>query len=105
MNMRQFGQNVSSFYKKYQNSVNVLLLVILLVLVFYNSLSGYFISGDDFSGYVHPQSTNIFHLLTSSIYGGNYRPMELLSHGFDSYLYGDKNTFGRRMMNFLKILL
>lgn len=102
--MNQLKNYLSSFYKNHQDFANVLSLVLITVLVFYNSLGSYFVAFDDFNwpSFYNRSITTI--LLTSStgvVSEGNYRPIEVLSHKFDNFAYGSENTFWRHLTNLI----
>lgn len=102
--MNMWNDNILSLYKKYQDSVNISLLIIVPILVFYNSLGNYFFEVDDFN-LAHRSNRSITEILITNEYGsnsgGNYRPIEVLSHLVDSNLYGEENPFGRHITNLL----
>lgn len=102
--MNQLKNYLSSFYRNHQDFANVLSLVLITVLVFYNSLGSYFVAFDDFNwpSFYNRSITTI--LLTSStgvVSEGNYRPIEVLSHKFDKFAYGSENTFWRHLTNLI----
>lgn len=102
--MNMWNDNILSLYKKYQDSVNISLLIIVPILVFYNSLGNYFFEVDDFN-LAHRSNRSITEILITNEYGGNsggnYRPIEVLSHLADSKLYGEENPLGRHLTNLL----
>ncbi len=102
--MNQIKFYISNFYKKHQDLVNISILVLLTVIVFYNSLGGYFSEVDDLNSLLH-SDRSVGKIFTTNTYGyndgGNYRPIEYLSHQFDRHLYGDDNSFGRHVTNLL----
>ncbi len=104
--MRNFVSRVSSSYNKYQDFANIVLLVILCFTVFFNSLFINLLEVDDFNSLLHKKSTiNLKQILTTNTYGnnegGNYRPIEVLSHKLDSTIYGYENPLGRHLTNLL----
>jgi hypothetical protein len=100
--------NLSLFYKRYTDFINISLLIILSVIVYYNCLNSYFIENDDFSSLLHADR-NISTIFTTNTYGynvsGDYRPIEVLSHQFDKNVYGDDNAFGRHVTNLIMHIL
>ena len=100
--------NLKSIYKKHQKVINISLLVLLPIIIFYNSLGNYFSEVDDFN-IMHRSERSIVSIFTTNEYGsnsgGNYRPLEVLSHLVDNELYGDSNPFGRHISNLLLHIL
>ena len=100
--MNKLKQILSSFYKNYTDFTNIFLLIILTISVFYNSLGSYYLEVDDFSLLLHTQR-NIAEVFVTNSYGGslggNYRPIEVLSHQFDINVYGVDSIFGRHFTN------
>lgn len=90
------------YYKKNENFSNVLILVSLVFLVFYNSLNSYLIEVDDFSVFLHTKRS-IADVFLTNTFGGNqgynYRPFEVLAHLFDISVYGEESVFGRHLTN------
>lgn len=102
--MNKWNNIFINIYKKNQNTVNIFLLVILTIIVFYNSLNSYFFEADDLNLLLHTKSS-ISQIFLTNTYGsnsgGNYRPLEKLSHMIDLYLFGDDNLFGRHLINII----
>ena len=102
--MRNWSDGISGSYKRHQDLVNISLLIILSVIVFYNSLGNYFFEVDDFSLLIHSKR-NIVQAFTSDTYGsssgGNYRPFEVLLQSFDSYLFGDGNAQAKHITSLI----
>ena len=93
-----------NFYKTHTNSVNLIILVIVTIMTFYNSLRCYYFEADDFNVMLQSKRSFVTTLVTNTWgleSGGNYRPMEVFSHLFDLNIYGDVNPLGRRITNLL----
>ena len=102
--MKQWNENFINYYNKHQEIVNISILIILPLIVFSNSLGSYFLIVDDFNTMLHTTRSVLNIFLTNTyggILGGNYRPVEALSHLIDTHLYGDINPFGRHITNLL----
>ena len=102
--MKLSSDKLTDFYKNFEEPINISALIILCIIAFYNTLSSYFIIIDDFNSLVHTTRSIISVFVTNSYggnAGGNYRPLEALSHMIDTYLYGSFNTFGRHITNLI----
>jgi hypothetical protein len=102
--MSLFKKYFSAFYASHRDLVNISLLVLLTFLVFNNSLNSYFLEVDDFNSMLHSERSISQSFITNTDgynSGGNYRPLEVLSHQFDRYVYGENETFGRHLTNLL----
>ncbi len=98
------SKRISHLYDNHQNIINIMVLVVLCIIVFLNSLFINFLEVDDYNQLIHRSSGfNIKKVLTTNTYGynegGNYRPIEVLSHQFDSLIYGLNNPIGRHFTN------
>ena len=99
-----FIYDILGSYKRYQDVINIFILVTLSAFVFHNSLDGYFLHVDDLGPEVH-SARGLADIFTTNTVGGHgggsYRPMIILSHRIDSYLYGDDRPFGRHLTNLI----
>lgn len=95
---------ISSYYKKQQHLFNIGVLILITFLVFANSLNAYFSEVDDLNSFLH-SNIDWKKVLFTNTYGydtgGNYRPMEVIIHQLDRFLYGSENYFGRHFTNIL----
>ncbi|HSR18099.1 MAG TPA: glycosyltransferase family 39 protein, partial [Ignavibacteriaceae bacterium] len=95
---------ISLLYKNHQHRINISILILLTVSVFYNHLGNYYLAADDFSNLLHSEK-NFFGSFVTNTYGqksgGDYRPIEVLSHQMDRLLYGDDNVTGRHITNLI----
>jgi hypothetical protein len=104
--MKNLGIIFANFYQRNQSCLNLSFLVILCAVVFFNSLFINFLEVDDYNSILHNKSgIELKKLLLTNTYGdnhgGNYRPIEVLSHRIDSLLYGYENPTGRHLTNIL----
>lgn len=99
----QFSYNLINSYKKHRDAINIFLLITVSICAFYNSLNGYFLVDDFYyAGHRIRDISNIFITNTyGSSTGGNYRPIEVLSHMFDTYLYGENYIPSRNLTNLI----
>ena len=98
------NNSLSSIYKKYQSTFNISFLIILSFLVFENCLHNYFLEVDDFSTLLHSKRRIERIFITNTMgenSGGDYRPLEVLSHQFDRTVYGEDSVLGRHITNLL----
>jgi len=104
----QFKHVLANFYEKHQHFTNISLLVLLTLVVFYNSLGSYLFEVDDFNSLLHTHK-DLSKVLITNTYGnnlgGNYRPIEVLAHQFDLLLYGENDTYGRNLSNLIMHIL
>ncbi len=108
--MKKLLTRVSTFYNNHQDFSNIVILVILCSIVFFNSLFINLLEVDDYNSLLHKKSgINLKEIITTNTYGsndgGNYRPIEVLSHKIDSFIYGYENPVGRHHTNFLVHIL
>ena len=102
--MNSWHQSLFSIYKKYQDAINIFILIIVPFIVFNNSLNSYFSVVDDFGAILHTQRS-IGSVLTTNSFGGtsggDYRPVEVISHQLDTKIFGSKSYYGRHVVNLL----
>lgn len=101
---------ISKFYRNYQNFTNVFILIFLSLITFYNSALIGYLEVDDYNLLIHDKSSiNPLKVFTTNTYGynssGNFRPIEVLSHKFDSFFIADKDPVFRHITNIFMHLL
>jgi hypothetical protein len=98
-----------TLYQRHAHTVHVLLLVCITTLVFINCLDSYFFIADDFSTLTRGQTGDVLTLLTRNWIGGegggNYRPLEPISHVLELRLFGPDNPLVRRITSLVAHLL
>ena len=101
----QWCSDSFSFYKRQEDAIHITGLVLISMLVFLNSLNSYFLPVDDLSVAIHRLPDSFLDIFIHNTYGGqgwgNYRPLEVLPHMLDTYLYGDNSPFGRHLTNLI----
>lgn len=101
----QWCSDSFSFYKRQENFIHIAGLVLISIIVFSNSLSSYFLQVDDLGIAPHRLPDSFLGIFIQNTYGGqgsgNYRPLEVLPHMLDTYLYGDNSPFSRHLTNLI----
>ncbi len=102
--MYQFKNYLINLYKKHQDIGNIFLMVFVTIVVFYNSMGAYFSEVDDLNSILH-SDRNWGKIFVTNTYGynlgGNYRPIEVISHQIDKQLFGDDDIVGRHFTNII----
>lgn len=101
----QWCSDTFSFYKRQEDAIHITGLVLISMLVFFNSLNSYFLPVDDLTIPVHRLPDSFLDIFIHNTFGGkgrgNYRPLEVLPHILDTYLYGHNSPFGRHLTNLI----
>lgn len=99
-----YYKNLLESYRRNQDLWNITIFFILCIIAFYNILNSYFIGVDDLSAILHKKRDFIKIFFTNTEgrnSGGNYRPVEAISHIIDVIIFGEGNYFLRRVVNVL----
>lgn len=96
--------HISKFYNSHKDFTNVLILTLVTAAVFFNSSWSYYLAFDDFNWpafYNKSISEILFSESLGVISEGNYRPIELISHKVDNFIFGSENTFWKHLINII----